>query len=226
MSASLTANFPKRVDIYEVGPRDGLQNELRTLATATRKAKDLEIVFIDNGSTDGSPEMLEAAKLPNSRVVHESRRGFAEPLNRGLAESTGDLVLFLDADAVPEPGWIAAMEKALATADWLDVEAVAASAAHLAEADEAIEWVVEREWAENVGVTDGGLRYDPQAPRPIALRVVARIVEGFGGSPRGGAIARLLAELESGGQGNVAGVSARTDGDSWVFRPETPRRSG
>ena len=119
----------------------------------------------------------------------------------------------------------ARIRKALATAEWLDVEAVAASAAHLAEADEAIEWMVEREWAENVGVTDGGLRYDPQAPRPIALRVVARIVEGFGGSPRGGAIARLLAELESGGQGNVAGVSARTDGDSWVFRPETPRRA-
>jgi tRNA(Ile)-lysidine synthase len=74
-------------------------------------------------------------------------------------------------------------------------------------------------------VTDGGLRYDPQAPRAIALRVVTRIVEGFGGSPRGGAIVRLVAELESGGQGNVAGVSARTDGDSWVFRPETPRRA-
>ena len=115
---------------------------------------------------------------------------------------------------------------ALATAEWLDVEAVAASAAHLAEADEAIEWMVEREWAENVGVTDGGLRYDPQAPHAIALRVVTRIVEGYGGNPRGGAIARLLAELESGGQGNVAGVSARADCDSWVFRPETPRRSG
>ena len=117
------------------------------------------------------------------------------------------------------------IRKALATAEWLDVEAVAASAAHLAEADEAIEWMVEREWAENVGVTDGGLRYDPQAPHAIALRVVTRIVEGYGGNPRGGAIARLLAELESGGQGNVAGVSARTEGDSWVFRPETPRRA-
>ncbi|MGV3620037.1 MAG: hydroxymethylglutaryl-CoA lyase [Archangium sp.] len=32
-ATSLAAKFPKKVDVYEVGPRDGLQNELRTLAT-------------------------------------------------------------------------------------------------------------------------------------------------------------------------------------------------
>jgi glycosyltransferase involved in cell wall biosynthesis len=90
---------------------------LRALALVQKKAKDLEIIFVDNGSTDGSPEMLEAAKLPGSRLVRESRRGFAEPLNRGLAEASGDLLLFLDADAVPEPGWAVAMERALATSD-------------------------------------------------------------------------------------------------------------
>jgi len=114
---------------------------------------------------------------------------------------------------------------ALATADWLDVKAVATSAAHLAEADEALDWMVEREWAENVAVIDDGLGYEPAAPRAVVLRVVTRIVEGFGGDPRGGAIARLVEELESGGGGNVAGVSARIEDGGWVFRPETPRRS-
>jgi hypothetical protein len=61
--------------------------------------------------------MLEAAKLERSKVLRESRRGFAEPLNRGLAESTGDLLLLLDADALPEAGWAAKMQKALESAD-------------------------------------------------------------------------------------------------------------
>lgn len=90
---------------------------LRTLAPVIRKAKDLEILFIDNGSTDGSPEMLEAAKLPGSRVLREPRRGFAEPLNRGISEASGDLLLFLDADALPAPNWAVEMEKALAACD-------------------------------------------------------------------------------------------------------------
>jgi len=117
------------------------------------------------------------------------------------------------------------VRKALATADWLDVEAVAASAGHLADADECLQWLVEREWDDHVSVADGGIRYEPAAPRAVALRVVARIVAGFDGIPRGGAIARLVAELEQGSGGNVAGVAATSHDGAWVFRPEAPRRS-
>lgn len=117
------------------------------------------------------------------------------------------------------------VRKALAGADWLDVEAIAASAGHLADADEAIEWMVEREFDENVSVVEGGLRYRPGVPRALAQRVVARMVTGFGGSPRGGAIARLLDDLENGVGGNVAGVAASVDDGDWLFRPETPRRT-
>jgi len=117
------------------------------------------------------------------------------------------------------------IRKALAGADWLDVEAIAASAGHLADADEAIEWMVERDWADNVSVADGGLHYQPGAPRAVALRVVERIVGGFGGNARGGAIARLVEGLEAGTGGNVAGVAAKVVGGVWLFRPEPPRRT-
>ena len=117
------------------------------------------------------------------------------------------------------------IRKALASADWLDVEAVAASAAHLADAEGAIAWLVEREWAENVTVADGGLRYECDAPRAVALRVVSRIISGFGGSPRGAAVARLVEDLQAGSRGNLAGVEAGADDGSWLFRPETPRRA-
>jgi tRNA(Ile)-lysidine synthase len=114
---------------------------------------------------------------------------------------------------------------ALAAAEWLDVVAFAASAAHLAEADEALDWMVERDWDDRVSVAEGGIRYQPGSPRAIALRVVTRIVEGFGGHPRGGGIARLVAELESGGGGNLAGVAATLADGAWLFRPEPPRRA-
>jgi tRNA(Ile)-lysidine synthase len=119
----------------------------------------------------------------------------------------------------------ARIRKALADGDWLDADAVAASAEHLADAEQAIEWMVERDWDENVAVADGGIRYVPGAPKAIALRVVARIVAGFGGNPRGAAVARLVEDLEAGVRGNVGGVDASVDQGSWLFRPEAPRRS-
>jgi GT2 family glycosyltransferase len=90
---------------------------LRALEQVCKKTKDLEILFVDNGSTDGSPEMLQAAALPGARVLSEPRKGFAEPLNKALSEATGDLLLFLDADALPAPNWAAAMQKALDESD-------------------------------------------------------------------------------------------------------------
>lgn len=113
---------------------------------------------------------------------------------------------------------------ALAEADWLDPAALAQSAAHLAEADEALDWAAEREWAENVGTGGGEVRYAPQAPRAIVLRVVAKIIAGFGGEPRGGAVAQLVDGLAASQTGNVAGVVAKAEHDAWIFRPEPPRR--
>jgi len=64
----------------------------------------------------------------------------------------------------------ARLRKALAGADWLDVPALAASAAHLADADAALDWAAQREWTERVSAAPMGLIYRPQAPRAVALR--------------------------------------------------------
>lgn len=119
----------------------------------------------------------------------------------------------------------ARIRAALAAADWLDPAAIAQSAAHLAEAEETLAWAFDLEWDLWVEVDDGAVRYTPHAPRALVLRVVERIIAGFRGDPRGGAVARLVESLEAGQPGTLAGVVARVEDDSWLFRPESGRRA-
>jgi len=119
----------------------------------------------------------------------------------------------------------ARIRAALTAADWLDPAAIAQSAAHLAEAEETLGWAFNLEWDLWVEVDREAVRYTPHAPRALVLRVVERIIAGFGGEPRGGAVARLVDTLEADEPGTLGGVVARVEDDSWLFRPETGRRA-
>lgn len=75
--------------------------------------EDLEIVIIDNDSGDGSFERLHSA-LPDCVVVDSGANlGFAGGCNFGVAQSTGDIVAFLNNDARPDPLWIAEAVRAI-----------------------------------------------------------------------------------------------------------------
>ncbi|BBC72113.1 tRNA(Ile)-lysidine synthetase [Altererythrobacter sp. B11] len=106
----------------------------------------------------------------------------------------------------------------------IGAEAVRASAAHCADADAALVWAAEREWAERVERVEGGLRYRPAAPRAVALRMLERAVAELGGSARGGALAAMLSALERGESANAGGVLARAERGVWLFTAEPPRR--
>jgi GT2 family glycosyltransferase len=70
-----------------------------------------EVVVVDNDSADRSLAML-AARVPDARVrtLRLPRNlGFAEACNRGLAETAGPLVLFLNPDCRMRPGSLAAL---------------------------------------------------------------------------------------------------------------------
>ena len=116
------------------------------------------------------------------------------------------------------------IRKALAEADWLDIPALAQSAAHLAEAEGVMIWAAQREWQERVEVGEGEIRYRPLAPPAIRLRVVLRAIALLSGDARGGSVAKLMKRLALGKDSNLAGVIARTDGQCWTFRKEPPRR--
>jgi tRNA(Ile)-lysidine synthase len=109
------------------------------------------------------------------------------------------------------------VRKALAEADWLDVPAIAQSAANLAEADAALDWMAALEWRSCVKKEPMGLKYRPQAPRAVALRVVARIVRELDEEARGGAISRLVESLAAGRPASIGALVARPNSGGWSF---------
>ena len=120
----------------------------------------------------------------------------------------------------------ARLRKALVQADWLDIPALAQSAAHLADADAALDWAAAREWAEQVERGPMGITYRPQAPRAVALRVLARIVAELDGeAPRGSAVARLFDTLLARQPASIGGLVARALPGGWSFAKAPKRRS-
>jgi glycosyltransferase involved in cell wall biosynthesis len=62
-----------------------------------------EVIVVDNGSTDGSLEAVEALAHPLVRIAHEGQRGPGPARNCGIAEAQGEWIAFLDADDLWSP---------------------------------------------------------------------------------------------------------------------------
>jgi tRNA(Ile)-lysidine synthase len=114
----------------------------------------------------------------------------------------------------------------LAATPWLKPERVAASAAHLADCEAALDWA-----ASQVRPTyddDGTAELDAsEIPWEIQRRVLNDIIRFLSGAPElpGPKVARLLAQLNAGSGGTLAGILVRP-GPPWRFEPAPPRRTG
>lgn len=104
--------------------RDGLGATLASLVEQTYPESSHEVMVVDNGSTDRTPQLARAVAAGNEVVRVESEtkiRGSYAARNAGIRASQGEILAFLDADVTVEPDWL---ETAVAWMDERDAEYV------------------------------------------------------------------------------------------------------
>ena len=206
-----------------------VRHELAALATAHHADDQAETLLLRLNRASG---VAGLAGVRARGTVPGTRLPLLRPLLGWRRAELADIVAAAGLDPVDDPSNRddrfdrARLRKALAQADWLDVPALAQSAAHLADADSALEWAAAREWAEQVERGAMGITYRPQAPRAVALRVLARIVTELDGeAPRGSAVARLFDTLLARQPASIGGLVARALPGGWSFARAPKRRA-
>jgi glycosyltransferase involved in cell wall biosynthesis len=90
------------VPVYNDAAR--LRRCLAALQAQTWPAERLEVIVVDNGSTDDVARSL--ADSPGVVALHASRPGSYAARNAGIAAARGEVLAFTDADCLPAPDWV------------------------------------------------------------------------------------------------------------------------
>lgn len=129
------------VPVFNAGPF--LERTVASIQQQTHAA--LEIILVDDGSTDGSGEVCDriAADDPRVEVIHQPNGGIATAQNAGLDRARGDYLTFCDNDDLMSPRLVARLLEVLVDADadmsccrWRNVGASVAEATTRAHADD------------------------------------------------------------------------------------------
>src|SRR4051812_37408821 len=100
------AEFTKPVSVVIAAYNEGkvIAETLRTLLATDYKG-DVEVIVVDDGSSDDTSAEVEemAASDPRIRLIQQENRGKARALQRGLAAICHDIVVFIDADTQCQP---------------------------------------------------------------------------------------------------------------------------
>jgi GT2 family glycosyltransferase len=82
-------------------------------SVAAQTLAPAEVIVVDNGSTDGSLELLAAREPPVTVIEMGRNTGFAVAANRGIEAASAGLVALVNTDVVLEPDWLERMERTL-----------------------------------------------------------------------------------------------------------------
>jgi cellulose synthase/poly-beta-1,6-N-acetylglucosamine synthase-like glycosyltransferase/peptidoglycan/xylan/chitin deacetylase (PgdA/CDA1 family) len=91
---------PVSVVVPAYNEKECIANTVRSLSVSTHP---VEVLVVDDGSTDGTNDIVEALALPNVRLIRQENAGKAAALNAGLAQARYDLIVMMDGDTVFEP---------------------------------------------------------------------------------------------------------------------------
>ncbi|MGW5093613.1 glycosyltransferase [Streptomyces nodosus] len=80
-----------------------IENTVRSLMASEHP---VEVIVIDDGSSDGTARIVEDLRLPGVRVVRQHNAGKPAALNRGLANASHDIIVMMDGDTVFEPATV------------------------------------------------------------------------------------------------------------------------
>ncbi|MGW1166383.1 bifunctional polysaccharide deacetylase/glycosyltransferase family 2 protein [Streptomyces sp. NPDC002550] len=78
----------------------GIEAAVRSLIASDHP---VEVIVVDDGSSDGTADLVESLRLPGVRVIRQENAGKPAALNTGLAAASCDLVVMVDGDTVFEP---------------------------------------------------------------------------------------------------------------------------
>lgn len=80
-----------------------------------RTDEPIELIFVDNGSTDGTVDFLQT--IPRATLLRNpSNQGFARAVNQGLRTAKGDQILLLNNDVIVTTGWLTGLLEGLYSA--------------------------------------------------------------------------------------------------------------
>ena len=83
-------------------PVYNVESYIRTCidSVLAQSLKDLEIICVDDGSTDSSPVILDnyASKDSRVKVVHKPNRGYGHSMNVGYEAATGEYIGIVESD--------------------------------------------------------------------------------------------------------------------------------
>lgn len=94
---------PVTVLVPAYNERECIANTLNSLAASDYP---IEVVVIDDGSTDGTADIVEAMAMPFVRLIRQANGGKSTALNTGIAAASHDIVVMMDGDTVFEPSTV------------------------------------------------------------------------------------------------------------------------